>query len=91
MQLLTKSVGKKKATKKITLRVKSSEKITGLDAQLRKGSSVVAKGKLGQLLGKKNLVLKVTKKLRKGGYVLDLAGKDSSGARLIASYALKVK
>jgi len=91
VQLLTKSVGKKKATKKITLRVKSSEKITGLDAQLRKGSSVVAKGKLGQLLGKKNLVLKVTKKLRKGGYVLDLAGKDSSGARLIASYALKVK
>ena len=70
-----------KVRKSMALKLSSTETITNLGAQLKKGSKVVGKGKLAKLAGKGTLKLKISKKLKKGKYVLDLAGTDSSGAR----------
>jgi hypothetical protein len=85
--------GKVKAPKKksLSLKLTSTEKITGLVAQLRSKSKTVAKGKLATISGKGTLKLKLSKKLKKGKYTLDLVGKDASGAQRSTSAALTVR
>jgi hypothetical protein len=84
---------KVKAPKKksLALKLTSSEKITGVVAQLRSASGTVAKGKLAAISGKGTLKLKLAKKLKKGKYTLDLVGKDASGAQRSTSAALTVR
>ena len=86
VKVLTKKV---KRAKKITLKLRSSEALTKVAAQLVKGKKVVAKGSLAKLNGNGKLKLKA-KKLKKGTYRLDLAGTDGSGARRFAAAKLKV-
>jgi hypothetical protein len=84
---------KVKAPKKKTLALKlsSTEKVTGLVAQLRSKSRTVAKGKLAQISGKGTLKLKLSKKLKKGKYTLDLVGKDAAGQQRSTSALLTVR
>jgi methionine-rich copper-binding protein CopC len=84
---------KVKAPKKKTLSLKltSSEKVTGLVAQLRSKTKTVAKGKLASISGKATLKLKLAKKLKKGKYTLDLVGKDAAGQQRSTSAALTVR
>ena len=89
--LVTKSV-KRRAIKRKTLKLKlrSSEPLTDVDAQLRKRKKVFGTGSLAKLDGAGTLKLKVSK-LKRGKYVLDLAGTVASGNRLITAARLKVK
>ena len=87
--LVTKAVAAKKVKRSLALRLRSSEAVTNLGAQLRRGNAVVGRGKLAKLSGTGTLKLAV-KKLKKGTYTLDLAGDTASG-RAIGSIALKVR
>jgi hypothetical protein len=86
VKVLTK---KAKRRKKLTIKLKSSEPITKLAAQLVKGKKVAGKGSLAKINGKGKIKLK-TKKLKKGTYRLDLVGTDGKGARRFSSAKLKV-
>ena len=87
VKLVSKSV---KHAKTVKIKVKSSEALTDLGARISKGAKVFGTGKLAKLNGAGTFKIKA-KKLKKGTYKLDLAGTDSSGARRVASYKLKVK
>ena len=90
VRLLTTSVKVKKVKKTLKLKLKSTEKVTNLSAQLSLGNKPVAKGKLATLSGAGTLSLKLKKKLKKGKYTLLLAGDTASG-RLTGAYRLTVK
>lgn len=91
VKVLTRSVRAKTARKGFAVKLSASEKVTGLVAQLRNSRrQVVAKGKLASLSGKGRLKLK-GKRLEKGTYQLDIAGKDSTGARRTTSVRIKVR
>lgn len=80
----------KQVKKGMTLKLASSEPITQLGAQLKKGKKVFGKGKLARLDGNGTLKLKA-KRLKKGSYVLDLVGSDSTGARRFTAAKIKVR
>ena len=88
--LRTTKVAAKKAKKQLKLSLSSTEPVTKLVAQLRKGSKMLAKGKLAKLSGKGTLKLKV-KKLKKGRYLLDMTGRDASGASRSTTAKLTIK
>ena len=79
-----------KRAKRLTIKLRASEPITKLAAQLVKGKKVLGKGKLAKLTRNGKLKLK-TKKLKKGTYRLDLAGSDRKGARRFVSAKLKIR
>jgi hypothetical protein len=81
----------KKSSKSLSLKLKSSEAITNLGAQLVKGKKVYGTGKLASLNGTGTLKLKLKSKLKKGSYTLDLVGNRASGERATAAYKLKAK
>jgi hypothetical protein len=81
---------KTKRAKKLTIKLKSSEAVTNIAAQLVKGKKVVGKGSLSKLDGAGKIKLKA-KGLEKGTYRLDLAGTDSKGARRFTAAKLKVR
>jgi len=89
--VLTKTFRVAKGHKTIALKVRSAESVTALAAQLRLGRTVYAKGKLAKVDGAGALKLKLSRKLKKGTYALDLAGTDVSGRRVVATYGVKVK
>lgn len=89
LTLQTKSVKAKKAKKALALKVKSSEALTQVAAQLKKGTKVLGKSTVVSLNGAGTIKLKV-KKLKKGSYVVDFAGTDASGARRFTSAKLKI-
>jgi hypothetical protein len=79
----------KKVKKGMSLKLSSTEPITQLAAQIKKGKKVLGKGTLAKLDGKGTLKLKA-KGLKKGTYVLDLAGTDAKGARRFTAANIKV-
>jgi hypothetical protein len=85
--------GKTKAPKKKSLKVKlkATEQITKLVAQLRKGKKVLGRGKLAKLNKKGTLKLKLTRKAKKGKYLLDLAGNRANGQRGVSTLKLTLK
>ena len=90
VKLATKKVRAPKK-KSLALKLTSSEKITGLVAQLRSKSKTVAKGKLATVNRRATLKLKLAKKLKKGKYTLDLVGKDAAGQSRSTSAKLTVR
>lgn len=80
----------RKVKKGLTLKLKASEPIMQLGAQLKKGRKVVARGKLARLNGKGTLKLKA-KRLKKGRYVLDLVGTDAVGARRFTAAKITIR
>lgn len=88
---LTSSSVKAPKGKSMSLKVRSSEEITNLTARLRKGSKKVGSGSLAKFSGSATLKLKLTSKVKKGNYILDLAGTNASGQRGTSSLKLKVK
>jgi hypothetical protein len=73
------------------VKLKSTEAITKLGAQLLKGKKVVGTGKLASLNGTGTLKLKLRSKLKKGSYVLNLVGNRASGERATAAFKLKAR
>ena len=91
VKVLTKKAKKLKKGRTLVVKLSAAEPVTKLAAQLRKGSKVVATGKLAKLSGKGKLKLKLKSKLGKGRYVLDLAGSDARGAHRITQAKLTVR
>jgi hypothetical protein len=85
------SAKKVKKAKSLSLKLKSTEKITALTAKLLKGTTSYGKGSLAELNGSGTLKLKLSKKLKKGSYTVNLAGTDSAGNKLTATAKYKVK
>lgn len=80
-----------KRSKSIKVKLESSEPLTQVAAQLRKGKKVAGKGKLSRLDGKGTLKLKAKRKPKKGSYVLDLVGTDGEGARRFLSVKFRLR
>ena len=91
VKVLTKKAKRLKKGKTLVIKLSAGEPVTKLAAQLRKGSKVLAKGKLAKLSGNGRLKLKLSRRLGKGKYVLDLAGTDSRGAHRMTSAKLTVR
>jgi hypothetical protein len=91
VKVLTKKARQLKKGKTLVLKLSSSEPVTKLAAQLRKGTKVIAKGKLARISGNGKLKLKLKSKLGKGKYVLDLAGSDARGAHRLTQAQLTVR
>jgi len=88
LEVRTKSV---KRGKRLALKVRSAEPLTRVAAQLRKGKRVYAKGARRKLDGNGKIRLRVTRRLKKGTYVVDVAGTDGEGARRFNAAKLKVR
>jgi hypothetical protein len=86
-----KAAKKKSKSKTLSLKLKSTEEITKLGAQLLKGKKVVGTGKLAKLNGTATLKLKLKSKLKKGSYTLNLVGNRASGERATVAFKLKAK
>jgi hypothetical protein len=86
-RLVAKKVAKAKG---FSVKLSTTAPLTGLTAQLKKGSKVVGKGSLKSLTGSGTMKLKVTKKLKKGTYTLAFAGTAAAG-KLATAVAVKVK
>jgi hypothetical protein len=82
---------KARSSKRLALKLSSSEKVTNLVAQLRRGRKVAARGRLAVVDGPGTLKLKFSKKLRKGTYTLDLAGDDAAGRHRLTAARLIVR
>jgi hypothetical protein len=88
------AVSAKKASKKksVSFTLSSSEALTSVTAKLKKGSKIVASGKLASLSDSGTIKLKLKqKKLKKGSYTLAVAAKRSSGESFSATLKVKVK
>ena len=81
--------------RRLVLKVRSTERVTALSAQLRSQkrgrSRVVGRGKLRTVNGRGTLRLKLRGRIRKGAYVLDLVGNDASGQRLFGAARLRIR
>ena len=75
----------------LSLRLKSTEPVTGLGARLRKGSKALGTGKLAKLGGSGTLKLKLARKVKKGTYDLDLAGNLADGRRALVTLKVRLK
>jgi predicted acyl esterase len=89
VNVLTKSGRVEK--ERLAVKLRSSEAITKLDARLLKGTRSVARGSLAKLDGSGTLTLKISKKLKIGTYVLELAGSDASGARRLTKVKITLR
>jgi hypothetical protein len=90
VKLAGKSVKAPKKGKRLPVKLKSSETVTKIAARLVKGKKVVGSGKLAKLSRKGTLKLKV-RKLKKGAYTLQLAGRNADGALGTVAFKIKVK
>jgi len=88
---LVKSRVKRPKGRTLVLRLRSREPITKLGARLVKGRKTLGKSKLGRLNRTGKLKVKLSKKLKKGKYRLDLVGNDASGQRRAVSLTLRVR
>ena len=88
---ITVAAAKAPKGKALSLKLKSTEPVTGLGARLRKGSKAVGSGKLAKLGASGTLKLKLAKKVKKGSYLLDLAGSLADGRRAVVTLKLRLK
>jgi hypothetical protein len=77
-------------SKRLTLKLKSSEEVTDLRARLLKGAKEQGTGALATLNGTGKLKLKLKRKLRKGPYTLELIGR-AGGRQGTRAFKLKIK
>jgi hypothetical protein len=71
---------KAKKGKSLSLKLKSTEQVTGITATLKKGSTTYGTGKLASLNGSGTLKVKLKKAMKKGTYKLQLKGSTAAGA-----------
>ena len=77
--------------KTLTLRLRSAEALNGVAVRLRRGTAVYGTARVARLAGAGALRLKLTRKLAKGAYTLDVAGNDASGRHRTAVAKLTVR
>jgi len=80
-----------KKGKKLTLKLKSSEPIKQLAAQIRNAKSTFGVGKVAAINGNGKVTIKLKKALKKGSYFVDIAGNDGQGRHRTTSAKLTVK
>ena len=90
VRILTKRAKRLAKGKTLSIKLRASQSVTKLAAQLRRGNKVYGKGKLAKLSGNGTLKLKLSRKLAKGKYVLDLAGNDSKGQPRLTAASVTV-
>lgn len=84
----------RKVRRSLALSVSSKGGVSGVDAVLYspgKKGKVVGRGKLSSLKGKGKLKLKISKKLKKGTYTLQLVGRNANGNGGAATVKLRLK
>ncbi|HVL94420.1 MAG TPA: hypothetical protein VM266_01030 [Solirubrobacteraceae bacterium] len=91
VRLVTKSLKRAKARKTVKVKVRTSEPLTDLAVRLAKGRTAYGTGKLRKLTKTGTFKLKLRKAIKKGTYVLDVAGTDGQNQRRLASLKLKVR
>ena len=89
VKVKTRKFKAKKVKKGMALKLTSTEPLTQVAAQIKKGGKVYGKDALTKLNRKGTLKLKA-KGLKKGSYVLDLVGTDGKGARRFAAFKIKI-
>ena len=78
--------------KKLALKVRTSGPVTGVTAKLLKGKKLVGTGKLAKIDGTAKVTLKLkSKKVKKGGYKLNVSGKDQYGRTAGATLPVKIR
>jgi hypothetical protein len=88
--LVSKKVKAAKPKKTVAIKLKASEPLTAVGIRISKGKKAFGTGKAAKLSGAGTIKVKVAKGLKKGSYILDVAGTDGKGQRRIASFKLKV-
>jgi hypothetical protein len=78
LSLRTKKASARKSRKSLKLSVSTTRPVTGLTAALRKGSKVLATGRLAKLDGAGTVTLKVKRALKAGSYTVALTANDGS-------------
>lgn len=84
----------RKVKKSLKLSASSARGVSGVEAVLvssGKKGKVVARGKLARLKGAGKLTLRVSRKLKKGSYTLQLIGRNANGSSGSASVKLRFK
>jgi hypothetical protein len=84
----------KKVRRSLTLRAASKNGVSNVDAILVSGGKkgkVVGRGRIASLKGKGKLKLKISKKIKKGRYTLQLVGNNANGNGGSASFKLRFK
>jgi hypothetical protein len=80
-----------KAAKKISVKLRSTGKVTGLAGTLAKGKKKLCTGKLASLDGRGTIKLACAKKPKKGRYTFSVTGKDAGNRTVSAKASLKAK
>jgi methionine-rich copper-binding protein CopC len=75
---------------KIKVGVKVSREVQSVTAILKKGKKKVGAGKLGRLNGAGTVVVKLSKKLKKGRYAVTVSARDAGGVVVTRTVAVKV-
>jgi len=88
------SARKAKRSRKVFASVSVDREVQSATASLKKGKTVIGKGKLGTFNGTKKLTVKLSKKaakkLKKGKFSLTVAAKDGQGVTVIKTVAVKI-
>jgi hypothetical protein len=80
-----------KKGKVLAHKVRASESLTAVAAQVRNSKAVFGKSRPVSLSGAGTLRIRLGKALKKGSYTVDLAGTDSQGVRRFAAARLTVR
>jgi len=80
-----------RAGRSIKVRVRSTGRISRVQAVLRRGKRTVGRGRLSRIDGSATLRLRAGKRLRRGRYVLQLTGRDASGAKVSTRRTLTLR
>jgi DNA-binding beta-propeller fold protein YncE len=80
-----------RARRRATLVLTSSERITKLNARLRRNGRTYARGNVARLDGRATLTLRVRRALRRGSYRLLLDGLTAGGQRARRTIAVRVR
>lgn len=76
---------------KVKATVTVSREVESLTATLKKRKKKVGAGKLGRFSGTRKVTIKLSKKLKAGGYALTVAARNSRGVVVTRTVAVKVK
>ena len=82
---------KRPKAKKLVVKLRSSGRVTDLEAAFGKGSKTLGRGRLASLEGKGKLVIRLSRKLKRGSYTLYVRGRNSDGSSADKTFKIKVR
>jgi hypothetical protein len=89
--LLTTTARRLRKGKVLALRMRSSVPLVGVAVQLRRGRTSLGYARLARLPGTGTLKLKLTRPLKKGTYMLDIAASSEENGRVLTAAKVTVR